>query len=128
MLSSDACLQLVGVEGMLKGKPAGILLVRIDSITQAQAKAVSDDAQTAVVASGLGSENLATRAADIASGLTNAATSAEAITLDLKKAMTGAEALASGLKEVMEKLDRIVQIGDQLSQVRTDIVLQLSCS
>ncbi|KAJ7235794.1 hypothetical protein C8J57DRAFT_1530491 [Mycena rebaudengoi] len=115
--SKDASLQLVGVEGMLKGKPAGILLVSIESIAQAQGKAVSNDAQTAVVASGLGSENLATRAANIASGLTNAATSAEAITLDLKESMTGAEALASGLKEVMEKLDRIVQIGDQLSQI-----------
>jgi hypothetical protein len=97
----------VGVEGMSKGKSAGTLLVHIESITQAQAKAVSDDTQKAVVASGLGSEILATRIGDISSGLTEAATS---------------EALASGLKKVMDKLDRIIQIGDQLSQVRMDIL------
>lgn len=105
--SLDASLQLVGVEGMSKGKSAGTLLVHIESITQAQAKAVSDDTQKAVVASGLGSEILATRIGDISSGLTEAATS---------------EALASGLKKVMDKLDRIIQIGDQLSQVRMDIL------
>ncbi|KAJ7889583.1 hypothetical protein B0H13DRAFT_1887988 [Mycena leptocephala] len=36
--SLDASLQLVGVEGMSKGKSAGTLLVHIESITQAQAK------------------------------------------------------------------------------------------
>ncbi|KAJ6545575.1 hypothetical protein B0H19DRAFT_1168004 [Mycena capillaripes] len=115
--SKDASLQIVGVEGISKGKTAGILVVHIESVTQAQAKAVSDDVQSAVVASGLGSGNLATRAADIVSGLTDAATSADPLTSALKEGMTSAEALVSGLKEVMHKLDRIVQIGDQLSQI-----------
>jgi hypothetical protein len=52
-----ASLQLVAIEGTSKGKPSGILMLRMEDLTPAMAKSAIDDAQKAMAASKLASAN-----------------------------------------------------------------------
>jgi acetylornithine/succinyldiaminopimelate/putrescine aminotransferase len=86
-----ANLELVGIEGKFKGKSAGTLSVGMKNTTPGEVKSVIEDTQNILAARGF--------------------TSADAA--------SNTNTLSSAIEMVMSKLEIIVQIGDEVSTVRT---------
>ncbi|KAJ7636261.1 hypothetical protein FB45DRAFT_1055732 [Roridomyces roridus] len=95
-------LHLVGAEGAQKGQPTGVLYVGVERISQGQLKSMTEEAHTSITNLSVGSAEVLVKTGDLTADTSS---------------LPGVEPLVSSLKTVLEKLDIIVKLGDQLSQI-----------